>query len=117
MYWTRSENNLSYTIQRANLDGTGRETLLSIGVVPRRYSVGLALDVGAGKMYWSERPTNTIQRANLDGSDHETLVTGASGETIALDVVAGKMYWTDRVGAPDSAGEPGRQRGRDSGDG
>ena len=36
---------------------------------------GLALDLGAGKMYWIDQGTDKIQRANLDGSDVEDLVT------------------------------------------
>ena len=59
---------------------------------------GIALDVAAGKMYWTNFGTASIQRANLDGSQVETLVsTGLEGPVgIALDVAAGKMYWTDR---------------------
>jgi hypothetical protein len=59
---------------------------------------GIALDVSAGKMYWTDNATDKIQRANLDGSSVEDLVTIAGTSIlrdIALDVSAGKMYWTD----------------------
>ena len=58
---------------------------------------GIALDVAAGKMYWTDRGNEWIQRANLDGSEVEGLVTSGldSPYGIALDVAAGKMYWTD----------------------
>ena len=58
---------------------------------------GIALDVAAGKMYWTDSGTNKIQRANLGGFQVETLVsTGLEVPFgIALDVAAGKMYWTD----------------------
>ena len=60
---------------------------------------GIALDVAAGKMYWTDWVTHKIQRANLDGSNVETLVDAGlrSPFGIALDVAAGKMYWTDWV--------------------
>jgi len=46
---------------------------------------GIALDLGAGKMYWTDAFTDKIQRANLDGSDVEDLVTGLVAPTgIAL---------------------------------
>ena len=60
---------------------------------------GIALDVAAGKMYWTDAGTDKIQRANLDGSVVEDLVTSGLRilpAGIALDVAAGKMYWTDR---------------------
>ena len=51
--------------------------------------VGVALDVLAGKMYWTEAsPADfMISRANLDGSNAELLVTGLTSPSgIALDV-------------------------------
>jgi len=92
MYWTDEG---TQKIQRANLDGTGVEDLVTTGL---SYPQGIALDVAAGKMYWTDRGTLKIQRANLDGSSVEDLVTTGliipSG--IALDLAAGKIYWTDR---------------------
>ena len=51
---------------------------------------GIALDLGSGKMYWTDRGTDKIQRADLDGSNVEDLVTsGLSGPFgIALDLPA-----------------------------
>jgi low density lipoprotein receptor-related protein 5/6 len=79
-------------IWRANLDGSGFEDLITTGVNPLK----IALDVNAGKMYWTDYP-NKIQRANLDGTGVETLIETewAWYYGIALDVGAGKMYWTD----------------------
>src|SRR6266545_1645264 len=85
MYWTDISY---YTIERANLDGSGGEDL----VAGLSYPTGIALDVAGGKMYWTD--SGKIQRANLDGRGMETLVTGLSGSWIALDVAGGKMYWT-----------------------
>ena len=85
----------THRIQRANLDGSNVENLITTGLsAPRE----LALDVAAGKMYWTDDGTDKIQRANLDGSQVEDLVTaglvGPAG--LGLDVAAGRMYWTDQ---------------------
>ena len=69
MYWTDAG---TATIQRANLDGSQVENLVTAGL---DFPLGLALDVGQGKMYWTDDGTDKIQRANLDGSQVENLVT------------------------------------------
>ena len=72
MYWTESTTTSSSdSIQRADLDGSNVETL----VTGLRYPRGIALDVTAGKMYWTDPGTGKIQRANLDGTGVEDVVT------------------------------------------
>src|SRR5262249_55923885 len=83
MYWTEidfstSGLNALDKIRRANLDGSGVETLVS----GRRHSFGLAVDGAGGKMYWFD--ASTIRRANLDGSGIEHLVDSALSYDIAL---------------------------------
>ena len=93
LYWADADTD---KIQRSNLDGSGVEDLVTTGV-----GFGIALDVAAGKMYWTvsdfEGDGDKIQRSNLDGSGVEDLVTTGLGLPfgITLDVAAGKMYWTD----------------------
>ena len=91
MYWTDYGTK---KIQRANLDGTSVEDLVTTRF---GYPFGLALDVAGGKMYWISNNTDKIQRANLDGTSVEDLVTTGFGapHDLALDVSNGKMYWTD----------------------
>ena len=126
MYW--ADGNAS-RIQRANLDGSQVETLVSAVDVDQNlrspvtfgtdnspftfflgfrspfetednsmHPVGIALDVGRGKMYWTDENWDMVLRANLDGSQAEPLVTTGLKRPvgIALDVGQGKMYWTDR---------------------
>ena len=91
MYWTDWGTD---KIQRADLDGSGVEDLVTGLNQPR----GIALDLGDGRMYWPDWGTDKIQRANLDGSGVEDLVTSAgllTPQAIALDAGGGKMYWTD----------------------
>src|SRR6266511_3227819 len=91
MYWTDISY---YTIERANLDGSGREVVTHTN--PSE-PFGIALDVAGGKMYCTVTYDDPkIQRANLNGTGVEDLVAGLSYPTgIALDVAGGKMYWTD----------------------
>ncbi len=98
VYWTDGGNN---KIQRANLDGSNVEDLITSGLTK---PLGIALDVPGGKMYWVESGKTDapqvpakVKRANLDGSGAEDLIaTGLSNPFgIALDVAGGKMYWTD----------------------
>lgn len=95
IYWSQLGTR---TIQRANLDGSNVEDIITLdGFNPN----GIALDQGAGKIYWSRSffgRGSGIQRANLDGSQVEDVVLleelGVAG--IALDPVDGKVYWVDR---------------------
>ena len=93
MYWTDWG---AKKIQRANLDGSDVEDLVTEGL---RSPDDIALDVSSGKMYWTNPNAGKIQRANLDGSNVEDLVRRTQGLDfpggIALDVSSGKMYWTE----------------------
>lgn len=88
MYWV---NDMLDHIQRANLDGSDVEDL----VTSWTFSNALTLDRNRGKIYWTDYSMNAIRRANLDGSHVEDLVT-TMGEpvSLALDVARGKIYWT-----------------------
>ena len=93
MYWTDAGSD---KIQRANLDGSQVEDLVTTGLDG---PWGIALDVSDGKMYWVDTGTDKIQRANLDGSGVEDVITtGLAPKTLALDVSGGMIYWTDEGG-------------------
>lgn len=87
IYWTDA---WADKIQRANLDGTGVEDLVTLAGEP----FSLALDPRARKIYWTSLESNKIRRANLDGSGVEDLVAGVGSLGLALDPGGGKMYWT-----------------------
>ncbi|HUU31358.1 MAG TPA: DUF5050 domain-containing protein [Phycisphaerae bacterium] len=92
MYWTDMDGN---AVGRANLDGSGVETVVSLAQTDQR-AMGLAVDVEAGKVYWSDIAGGRLHRANLDGSGAEELSGTSSGHIsyVALDVADGKVYWT-----------------------
>ena len=84
MYWTDFG---AGTIQRANLNGTSVE----VPVTGLSNPSGIALDIAAGKMYWTD--PGKIHRANLDGTSVEDLVTGPQVRLgIALDVLSVKPF-------------------------
>jgi len=74
---------------RANLDGTGKVTLLSGLSLP----VGPTLDLARGQMYWGELSSRTMKRANLDGTGQTIHISGPNGGAPALDLAGGRMYW------------------------
>src|SRR6266576_1052545 len=81
IYWTNMGKNPSAndgSIERANLDGTNRKTIVPQGATftPKQ----LRLDKQGGKIYWSDREGMRIMRANLDGAEIETLVDTRRGD-------------------------------------
>ena len=92
MYWADRQG---HRIQRANLDGTQVETLISeLGALGLGEPTALELDLDGGKMYWIDGHFNKIQRANLDGTQVEDLrSTETSFSDLEVDPGAGKMYW------------------------
>ncbi|MCJ1227956.1 hypothetical protein MMC12_004615 [Toensbergia leucococca] len=80
LYWCDREG---MRVMRANLDGSGVETLIQTGAgdVERedhqRHCVGIAVDEGRGKMYWTQKGASKgnegrIFRANLEIPNNET---------------------------------------------
>ena len=72
MYWPEFR---AGAILRANLDGSGQETLIE----GQNQPTGIVLDVVGGLMYWANYMGGDIRRVNLDGSGEQTLVTGLRG--------------------------------------
>lgn len=89
MYWTVSAG----FIMRANLDGTGVEEI----VTGLHQPLGIAVDVLAGKVYWTETDGTyeRIARANLDGTGLESVISLTSyAAAVAVDINSGKLYCT-----------------------
>jgi hypothetical protein len=99
LYWASAENAACANegmIERSNLDGTARESVVT-GLTRTR---GLAVDHDGGKVYWSQRcNVDLLRRANLDGTNPETLFPFAQSILgMAIDSVAGKLYFTEFTG-------------------
>jgi hypothetical protein len=84
-------------IQRANLDGSGLEDL----VTGAPYVSGMALDIKRGKMFWIRQDTWEIWRANLDGSQAGSILTLGDGYgsayafSVAVNPNTGQIFWLD----------------------
>src|SRR6202040_1813875 len=117
IYWTNMgvPNRHDGSIERADLDGRNRKTIIPQGgtFTPKQ----LQLDKENGKLYWCDREGMRVMRANLDGSNIETLVDTSQGDArpghdlkkwcvgITVDPERGKIYWTQK--GPDK-GNQGR---------
>jgi hypothetical protein len=119
LYWCDREG---MRIMRANLDGSKIETLIDTsegdarpGKDIRKWCVGIALDVEAGQLYWTQKgPDNAGQgrifRADLEipkgfsptnRKDIELLYEGLPEPIdLELDLANRTIYWTDRGDPP-----------------
>ncbi|MEZ4648273.1 MAG: FlgD immunoglobulin-like domain containing protein [Candidatus Eisenbacteria bacterium] len=80
------------TIERANVDGSDRQIVLS-GL---DYPEGLVVDRGADRIYWVDGVTSTLYEARLDGSDVVPLLSDLFNPAgLALDRDAGMFVWTN----------------------
>jgi hypothetical protein len=93
LYWADRDLDI---IRRANLDGSGAETIVS---VPAPGNNGapyfLELDPARNKLYWSDFDSGLIHRASLDGSSPETFVSGLD-RVRDIEILNDMIYWTDR---------------------
>uniref|UniRef100_A0A7N6BYU7 EGF-like domain-containing protein n=1 Tax=Anabas testudineus TaxID=64144 RepID=A0A7N6BYU7_ANATE len=78
-------------IRRANLDGSGMETVISQGL---KTTDGLAVDWVARNMYWTDTGRNTIEVARLDGTSRKVLVNNSLDEPRAIAVFPSKGYFS-----------------------
>jgi DNA-binding beta-propeller fold protein YncE len=115
LYWTNmgvpKANDGS--IERADLDGRNRKTIIPEGgtFTPKQ----IQLEKTSRKLYWCDREGMRVMRANLDGSSVETLVDASRGDPrpgpdatkwcvgVAIDVDGGNVYWTQK--GADNAGQ------------
>src|ERR1700691_1667868 len=87
----------------ANPDGSDLKTLVSEG---RKLPDGLAVDVAAGYLYWTNMGNHkandgTIFRSDLDGRNMTTIIAPGGTFTpkqLQIDKPNGKLYWSDREG-------------------
>jgi len=118
LYWCDREG---MRVMRSNLDGSSIETLVQTGEgeadradIPR-WCVGIAIDVEAGKLYWTQKgPDNAargrIFRAGLEIPKGESYSSRSDIELLFdhlpepidldLDLEHRVLYWTDRGDPP-----------------
>jgi DNA-binding beta-propeller fold protein YncE len=87
----------------ARTDGSDLKTIVSEG---RKLPDGIAVDVAAGHIYWTNMGNlkandGSIERSDLDGGNITNIVPPGGTFTpkqIQLDKKNGKLYWSDREG-------------------
>ena len=83
-------------------DGSDRKVIVADCHLPD----GIAVDVGAGHIYWTNMGIphlndGSIERADIDGKNRRVVIPQGSTHTpkqIQLDRENGKLYWCDREG-------------------
>ncbi len=94
IYWITT----SEALYRTTFDGLQEVRIVDISPSHSLLLSGMAIDVGGGKIYWTEGNPGAgkIQRANLDGSQIEDLVVALyRPRGLFLDISSGKIYWID----------------------
>jgi sugar lactone lactonase YvrE len=89
-------------IHSMNTDGSDRKTIVTNCRLPD----GIAVDVAAGHIYWTNMGVpnlddGTIERADIDGGKRRVIVPQGVTHTpkqLHLDKENGKLYWCDREG-------------------
>jgi hypothetical protein len=101
VYWANRDASTINRISFAELDGSGGGDLSTTGATsgqPR----GTAIDVAAGKLYWTNPTGDKVSFANMDGSGGGDINT--AGATVnrpnvaAVYPAAGKVYWANEDG-------------------
>jgi DNA-binding beta-propeller fold protein YncE len=85
-----------------NSDGSDRKVI----VTGCRLPDGIAVDVAAGQIYWTNMGVpkandGSLERADLDGRDRKAIVPQGGTFTpkqVQLEKKSGKLYWCDREG-------------------
>jgi hypothetical protein len=98
VYWLEKTQNDDDRLRRANLDGTNKETLINSGIPG---PMGLAIDVEAERLFWTETEGDRIFSSNLDGGDVEVIFSNDATRItepfgIAVDPENQHIYWTER---------------------
>ena len=119
LYWSDREG---MRVMRANLDGSGIETLVDSsggdprpGADSRKWCVGITVDPKNRKFYWTQKGptkggTGSVRRANIDMAKGQTAVNRKDIEILfenlpepidlELDLEHRMLYWTDRGDPP-----------------
>jgi sugar lactone lactonase YvrE len=81
-------------IEKAGLDGTGRETLVRDGIV---WPNGLALDLAAERLYWVDAKLHRLSSVSVDGGAVRVVLESAARlhHPYGLAVFEDWAYWTE----------------------
>lgn len=86
-------------IERANMDGSQRERLITEGVDTPE---GLAVDWIGRRIYWTDSGKSVIGGSDLNGKHHQIIIKESISRPrgIAVHPKAGRLFWTDTGMSP-----------------
>ena len=93
MYW--SDWGASPKIEQANMDGTGRITLVSSGLA---WVNSLALDFKNKLLYWCDAQLDKIERVDLQGNNRVlilNLTSATDHHPFGLALYEDALFWSD----------------------
>jgi DNA-binding beta-propeller fold protein YncE len=99
VYWANDGLSSDARIAYAHLDGSGGGHL-DTGGAPSGSPRGVAIDVGSGRAYWTNRLQNQIAHASLDGGGSSSPLTTWPAtvnlpNAAAVYPAAGRIYWAN----------------------
>ena len=94
MFWT--DLGVTAQIERAFLDGSERRVIINTGL---SQPVGITIDYGDQRIYWSDIDLDRLEYSSFDGSGRSVVETEASGllHPFVLTVANDLLFWTDWV--------------------
>ncbi|XP_037050178.1 very low-density lipoprotein receptor-like isoform X9 [Bradysia coprophila] len=92
MYWT--DWGSSPRIERAGMDGTHRQAIVSSNV---KWANGLTLDLVRERVYWVDAKLHVISSCNYDGSDRRVILYSSDNlrHPFSVTTFEDHIYWTD----------------------
>jgi hypothetical protein len=98
IYWAEAPEAAAGKIQVGELNGAAAPQTLYTEPAGAR-PADLAIDAGAGKLYWTDEGSGAIETATTAGGGAPSVLysepQAAHPSGIAIDSAAGKLYWTD----------------------
>lgn len=81
-------------IERASMDGTGRQILHSTGLSSPE---AVTIDYTSQTIYWADYVSGVIEYSNTDGTNRRRLQSGLVSPQ-GITVFGSLIYWTDFIG-------------------
>lgn len=79
-------------IERASMDGSDRIVIVSVDII---WPNGIALDVDARKLYWTDARIDKIEVINMDGTERRVILNENLPHVFGLSLFGNYIYWTD----------------------
>ncbi|XP_055684209.1 low-density lipoprotein receptor-related protein 4 [Lutzomyia longipalpis] len=88
MFW--SDWGETPQIEKAGMDGIGRESLVTSGLV---WPNGLSVE--RNRLYFVDGGTKVLEYINFDGTGRKTVIGSGLHHPFGLDIMGNRVYWSD----------------------